>query len=647
MPYPRQLVLDVATEEKLIRYLEDELLNHYAERGDWLNRIIRYQSDYWAEPTTKRATFPFVGASTLTIPLNAIAVEAVHARSMTTLFALDQLVSAQAVSPLFADHARPVERFMNNEMIVEMQARKKLDSSILEIEKFGTGIAKISYERLVRYAVRQIGDTEEEYPVIVRDGAVIDPVALTRFLMPFSAQDAQTAPWCGEEHSRTPYEVLIMEESGFFLPGTFDRLKTWVSTTAITATGVERKAQQEQEKNEERKAVWPNLIDWVELWLGFNVDGAPNGRTKEIVVHYHRPSRTIMSCRYNWHEDLHRPYRVGVYFPVEHRWAGIGLCKMGEQFQKEVTAQHRQRLDNATMANMRMLKISKLSGYQPGEPIFPGKMWFVDDMSHVDSIQMGEIYPSAYNNEQAALMYHERRSGVNDQILGQPASGTPGTATGDLARIQEGTKKFDFVYSNIKTFVKELILDTAVTVRQFGPRRIEYWTQVEGGNYVEQFFQAPVEMIRHELLVSLHAAGQQQNRVLDRQNWTTVATLLQQYYVGMTQLAQMTGNPELIQYITQKGLLAGTEAMKQVLETFEIKNVDRIILNELLQAGSQNGGIGQNNGAAQPVPVGGGNTGPVQAGPISGMDQLAQIISLLGNGAVPPAGNVRQLTAGV
>jgi hypothetical protein len=45
---------------------------------------------------------------------------------------------------------------------------------------------------------------------------------------------------------------------------------------------------------------------------------------------------------------------------------------------------------------------------------FPGKMWFVDNKDDIDTMQMGEIYPSAYNNESATLQYHQQRSGINE-----------------------------------------------------------------------------------------------------------------------------------------------------------------------------------------------------------------------------------------
>jgi hypothetical protein len=72
------------------------------------------------------------------------------------------------------------------------------------------------------------------------------------------------------------------------------------------------------------------------------------------------------------------------------------------------------------LANTRMIKINKLAGYGPKEPIFPGKMWFVDDITHIDVMQLGEVYTSAFNQEQSTLMYSQQRTNVNDRSMGMP-----------------------------------------------------------------------------------------------------------------------------------------------------------------------------------------------------------------------------------
>jgi len=642
--YPRLIYLDEEREEALKSYLDTELLNHSAERGPHVDDLMRWQKDYWAKPTSERATFPFTGAATIIIPLSAIAIEAIHARTMTTAFGIPQIVAAHAVSSDWDKAARPVERFMDYELLVNMKFRRGIGDCFLEAEKFGTMIGKTGYEKVVKTAVRTVGDEEEEFDVTVRQGATFFPVPDARFLMPHSAKDPQTAPWCGEEHNDSSYDIMLMEEAGMFYPNTiidkegdendsknWSKLKGWVNAVYNMGFSEGKKFEENQQTLENTQPVFPDTIDWVEIWCGFDVDGSR--KQKEICVYYHREARVIMGMRYNWHSDLRRPYRTNVYFPVEHRWRGIGVCKKNEQFQREVTTQHRQRLDNATLANMRMIKVSKLSGYGPREPIFPGKMWIVDDMTHVETFQLGEIYPSSYQNEQATVIYSQQRTGINETTLGMPQVGTPGTATSDLARIQEGNKKFDFIYANFKEFTNEIIMDSAENIQQFGPRSISYYSTVEGGDLVKQFFDLPVGLVRNGLVIQLKAAGQQQNKLLDRQNWQQIAAMLQQYYTGLIELAMPLGDQQLTQTIFYKGMAAATEAMRQIFESYDITNIDRMIVREL--EGKISAGLADAAGS-----VTGGNT-PGVGGNITspGMDLLSAVSGQgAGNGASPIAG---------
>lgn len=617
--YTREITLDTASEERLIAYIEDELTRHYAERGDIVSQIKAWQIDYDAAPSTTEGTFPFKGAATLIIPLAAINVEAIHARTMTTAFALSQFVSAKPAHPDWADHARPVEKFLDVQMLKHIGIKRPINDSVLEIIKYGTGVAKTGYCKITKTAVREVSDgREEEFTVTIKANPTVDSVPLGKFLMPLVYQDPQTASWCGEEHTFTPYQVRMHEIGGLFKKGTMEKLIAHFSPSPNPEGNSGSETEENQATLEGRKPGMPERIDTVELWLAFDVENNEklyadgilppeeftNGFDKEIVVHYHRPSRTFLSVRYNFNGDLSRPYHTGVYFPVEHRWAGVGVCKQVEQFQREITTQHRQRIDNATLANCRMIKVSSLSKYGPDEPIFPGKMWFVDNpKDDIDSFQLGEIYPSSYSNEQQALLFMQQRTGINEANLGMPQVGTPGTATSDLARIQEGNKKFDYTYSNIKTFINSIIQATVLNIKQFGTRADIYYDTVKDGALVKQFFDQDYELIKEGLLLEIQVAGQQDNKLLDRQNMQQISQMLTGYYDSLVALGQMTGDQQLMMRIIQNGMQASTEVMKQILESFDLKNVDRIIVQELLngnKAGAiTNGAIGGPQGASQ------------------------------------------------
>ncbi len=579
--YPRLLNLSEDVKESLIKFLNDELLRSKVERADFNTEIEEAQRDYWAAPKEEIRTFPFKGAANLIIPLAAITLETIHARTMQTAFGIRQLVSAKPISPTWADIAPGIEDYGDWEL-KRLDFKNSIESSILEIEKLGGGVAKTCYEKTVKWGITTVNGVEQEFPVI-KQGCKVYSVPLVRFLYPFESENVQDNAWCGEEMTRTPHEIRMLESQQRFFEGTYEAIDNYYET--IGAYAISNTSKKYQEELEKRIPHLPRRIDFVELYISFDVD--KTDRPKEICVHYHQPSQTLMAVTWNNYPDLRRPYRTGKYFPLEHRLFGIGICKQVKSFQKEITTQHRQRLDNATLANMRMIKVSKMSGYGPGEPVYPGKMWFLDDMTHIDTVQMGEIYPSSQNNEFATLNYAQQRTGVNDAILGMPQVGTPGTATSDLARIQEGTKKFDYCFSNIKEFLSGVIQDVFSCVQQYGPRNIQYFQEVEGGSMVEQWLQLPPESITQSLTVELASAGQYGNKMLDRQNWQQITGFLKEYYGALAKIGQL--DPQLMAIIIPQILQGSTEAARQMLQTFDLKNQDRLIVEQFLTIGSKNG----------------------------------------------------------
>lgn len=580
MEYPRELKLDDETETKLANYLEWEIINHEAERSRWIDDLKRWQVDYWAEPSTKQRKFPWVGAANIIIPLHAITLEAVHSRTMMTAFGLEQFVAIKDLPEPYNENSHDLEKFMDHECLKHIDMFKTADNAILELEKFGTGVIKTGWEMRKRTAVKQVGDSEEEFEVTVSQGPSAKAIPLAYFLMPFTNQDPQDSRWVGEEHIKTLEEVYYLEKDGLIKEGTYDKIKTYYTQVYQSGADSYRKTVEELQK---QTPSYPKFIHWYELWMAFDVDGS--NKLKEIVVHYHRQSRTFLSIRYNWYDDLHRPYRHGNYFPLENRWNGIGIGKQQEQFQREITIQHRQRLDSGTMANARMLKVKKLSGYGPGEPFFPGKIWLVDDMADVESFQLGDIPTSAFSNENATLMFSQQRSGINELNLGMPQAGTPGTATSDLARVQEGARKFDYTYRNVKRFLDSVVIDVAVNIAQFGPSNTRWYDVQENGQIVKQFFAQPVADIRTQLVATISTAGIQQNKLLDRQSWMQITQTLTSYYNQIMSSPIVQQNPVLMEQLFMAALTGGNEAIKQVLETYDMRNIPRILIDpKIVQA---------------------------------------------------------------
>ena len=140
-----------------------------------------------------------------------------------------------------------------------------------------------------------------------------------------------------------------------------------------------------------------------------------------------------------------------------------------------------------------------------------------------------------------------------------------------------------------------------------------------------------MDRIRSGLLFKMGTVKQQSNRLSSRNDWSQIAGFLQQYYEASLAIAQGIGDGALVQAIAQNALLASTEAMRQLLETFDVRNIDRITLGGLLesmQREAANGGALQ--GGSQGNTLGAGNPGAGGTNQGNGVDAFSQIVTALG-----------------
>ena len=591
--YPRNIRLDTETEAKLISYLNTELTNHRAERSNWVNELQNWQEDYYATPAETIKSFPFKGACNVIIPLTAIAVETVHAREMTTIFGLDQFTSVK-LPDQYEEISDSTQEAIDKILVKDAEIYKLLDNSLLENKKFGAAVAKCGYERIVKNAIRDVNGESQTFQVVTRQGPCGDSVSLPKFLMPFVAIDPQKSQWCGEEHIKTPYEVKQLVDSGFFYPEIWEKFSSMINTGQGLDISSGQYVQKVQELQKQLPIQWPREIAWNEVWLAFNTDNNSSHKEFEIVVHYHMPTQTLMSVRYNWYSDLRRPYRNCKYFPVEHRWAGIGIGKQNEQFQAEITTLERQRVDNSTLVNMRMLKVKQGIGYGPDEPIFPGKIWMVEEADDVSEIVMTEVYSSSFNNSAQVSMWSNQRTGVTEVTQGLPQAGTPDTATGSMSKLQESARKFDYTFSHSKSFALDVCKDIISIVNQYGVRDARMFDYIRNGEAVKQILiGGDPEILRLVVLDNLKLAGANSNKFVDRNTWTQLAGMIQQYYGGIFQLAQMTGDQNVIAQLIPQAIASATEVMRQILESYDIRAIDKLLFKNLNVQPTQNPGGGQ------------------------------------------------------
>ena len=622
--WPRMIKLDSGStigdpgpvEKRLSLWLRDEITAFNLERGPLLQDWINWQNQYWAEPETEVKNFPFKRAANIVIPLAAIAVEATHARIMNTLFSVEPFWSIRAKAKEWIEAAKPFESYLQSE--VENSETLKVyefcNEATIELVKLGTCIGKSGYEKHTKKSLRLVGDEEQDHYVTIRNGPNIGRVPLGNFIMRFAELDPQTAPLVGEKHEFSWSQLKQMAQDGRMWPEAVEAIKAHRVTKGHTSSYDEgTKLEVEVQRLSRTDPKWTDVFEVHELWCSFDVDG--DGINEEIVVDYHMASKTFLSIRYNWYDDLHRPYRICNYQNVEGIWPGIGICKQVEQMQEEVTTIHRQRLDNATLANMAQIVLRKGMGYGSGEPIFPGKMWFVDDpQKDIQQFKLSEIYPSAYINEESIVSYYEKRTGANEVILGIPQTGTPGTATSDLTRLAEGNKRFDLVLKNVKRWLSAIGYDVVTNYQLFGNQNV-HWMILgqEDGLEVERVLQMPSVLVRRGAVIDLTVTDSITNRQVEQRTWIDIFQVVTGYYDRVVNLAQFLG-PEVMAEIAPRALKAGDEVLKRLLETFNVPDSDRFTLG----GDDQNApaGPGATPGAGiLAAPTGAGQAGNRLAGP--------------------------------
>lgn len=574
--WPELLVLkssrDTEAYDRLIEYLDFEIEQCYTERSQLIDDWTTWQTDYWAEPESKEKNFPFKRAANIVIPLSAIAVEAIYARLLNTLFSTKPFWSIRPRTKEWVEAAPHFEDFLQIETEQSLDVYNFCRNTLLEIVKLGTGIGKSGYERNLRKKVSIVNGERVVEWIELNNGGTLDYVPLANFLIRLTESDPQKATWCGEEHEWTWTQIKRMVQDGRFYEDVIDNIKSYWSTREAEPSASGEYNDKIEEISHQEPA-WHDIFRCQEIWISFDVDG--DGIDEEIVVDFHKESRTLLSCRYNWYNDLHRPYRHAVYIPVEGRFYGIGVGKQTTAFQKLITTMHRQRIDNATLANMAQLAIKKTAGYSAGEAIFPGKMWFVNDpINDIREFKLSDTYTGVINHEEYANHYQEKLTGANETILGTPQQGTPGTATSDLTRLAEGNKKFDMILRNIRYFLGKLGEDIVANYQQFGDQDRHWTIKGENGEYIDKILKMPEQFVREGALIEITVTDSITNREVQQQQWMSLFSILSGYYDKQMQHAQFLQNAPLFIAIGEAAMKSGDYLIRRMVETFRDANIN-------------------------------------------------------------------------
>ena len=614
-------------------WLSDQLAQTIADRHDldrkWSNALIQWN----ANQPTGTASWPWEGAPDLEMPLTAIHSDPVYADLFQTLSAAADYWTPQALRPDRVRHVNAVREGMRAIERRHLKMKKVNGRALLDQVILGTAVYKNHWhaDRTPRQDYLPDGTIGK---VIKRISAPrIECVPLQRFYFPANAWDLDPdapggAQWKAQEFYKRPAELRAFAQGDATLPG-FDReaLKEVLKNEEDRSLLVEQTQRQENrfQPFENRR------IRFFEVWGRYDVNG--DGLEETFVCWFHKETMQILRILHNPFMHGRDPFHVTQYLPNFGIY-GKGIAEIDEWAQNTATMLLNAQIHNVLLANTRMYTAPIGSNIQPGEAIYPGKIWMHAPDEKIGELRLGEVYPSLMNTLSGMMSFAEMRTGVSEirqgNLTGLP-SRTPATSL--LSILREGNKRFDMILNNTRDVHSEMGLRMLQNVAQHYRDDPTTWDLFfmqalgqEDATLIKEVLSGSVSSIEESFGVELTATSAQVNKEVEKQSFVGLMQIVGQIGTQLVQVAQLIQNPQQAppgspMYETGAAMFkGGVQLLKQLLERFDIQNPSEYLGNLEAVAASlaatQNGMV---SGGPQALGMGG-MMQPQQPGaPMQGM----------------------------
>jgi hypothetical protein len=290
------------------------------------------------------------------------------------------------------------------------------------------------------------------------------------------------------------------------------------------------------------------------------------------------------------------PFHITQYLPSFGIY-GKGIAEIDEWAQNTATMLLNAQIHNVLLANTRMYTAPLGSNIQPGEPIYPGKIWLHGPDEAVGELRLGEVYPSIFQSLGGVMQYAEMRTGVSEirqgNLTGLP-SRTPATSL--LSILREGNKRFDMILNNTRDVHSEMGLRMLQNVAQhFRDDPLQWQTFFqqalgpEDAMLMLEVLSGSVSDIEESFGVEVTATAAQVNKEVEKQSFIGLMQIVAQIGEQLVQVAQLvqTTPPGTPMYETGAAMFSGgVHLLKQLLERFDIQNPSEYLGNlEAIAAG--------------------------------------------------------------
>jgi hypothetical protein len=591
----------------LPQYLEQELteaLYTHELKLEWIDESNRL---YLGDPINMRKTFPWDGAANLVIPLVGITVDSIVARVMNTIFAVQPFWSAEALIKDLEPVVNPLQDFMEWSRVNETGMYGQTRSWIVEVVKHGWAYLKVYWESFTQRSFVVKNGAARPRDIIIRRPRV-QHILLADIICQSGIEDELgQSEWLAHRIRLTDGQLRWRKHDRVY-----DNVDDIVKYKD-QMTPMEEKVLENELEKEAPRPYRDKLNTLYEVYADLPLAGSE--LPVPVMITFHLPTKTVARCVYNPDITGERPFKKGKFIDREGKRDGVGISRQLSLLQEEISTLHNQQVDNATLANTRFF-VGRRGVVRNGTQIWPGRFLTVPDPQRdITTVPISDVYPSMRQLETSCLAYAERRSGVADYQLGRESNvmGNRATATGTLALIQEGNRRFDLNVRDVRDCLggvgKKLLLLNA----QFRPQGMAYFVKGSDGELVEKVLNLPEEFVADGIGMELTASTATINREIEKQGLLAMMGTLTQYYQQLIQISGIAMNPATPPPVQQLALQMADGArylMSMIVQTYEIRAVDTLLPPSLADQ------LEEANAAAQqpPGPPGGPGPGPPGAG---------------------------------
>ena len=587
-----------------------------------LNKLPRWRKLYLGVPQEMTRNFPFPNAANTIVQVIGETTDAMVARVMGLLYATHPLWVFKNYAKAGSDDEKKLNE-TKKQVVEDFMDLVGFEPSLLNLQeaeslwytdaaKLGTSFLKIGMEKVEEAVAVGYGDGQKikarvetiyEGPTVTKlrhEDVYADPKALTLDKSDFVAvrralnrQQLEERMFTGA-YSKEAVEK-IMSSPDRAVPR--EQVRTELQEQGISAPN-----------RPDSTAEWDIFECYFGWWAG-------NPKRKfRLMYTFHKRSKTVMRRIFNPMPKNDLPVKRAKLGYRTDGLYGHGYAELLETYQEELSTTHNQRLDNATVANVRALRVSPHARtLDANTELYPGAL-IVGEKDDIESIQVGDVYPSTFKSEEMTMQLVARRSGITPAVAGA-GSGSMGkrpavySSQGTLAVMQENNSQVGFATAEFRHAHVMLGSALASMYGKFGTNGLEEAFGLDG----EALTQALKEFTEGKMRIPIRAATGSLNKETEKQAGMLMAGVLQRHYTAVGQLLQAIANPmvppQAREYFTS--LVVASEMFhKKLIKDFGYEQPDLYVPEAKVQQ-PQNAGAARQAGGGPPM---GGNPQGEQGG---------------------------------